>query len=257
MYLDVIGALRTFGVPYPVDLHCECRSISASNASISSQYEELRSQSNPQSVVPSRPSAARSPPRAHSAPVGAPPTFIVIPKQLSFWGNYNYGDCVTAEEAFAKACSNPETFITEDDVIAWATRHGVLNGAGLTPVMTWMQTDGFPSGDVTYDDGSYSAVEWTNAYALQSAIFQGPVKLCIAGTSSTPPGSRPTASPAGSRPDITRTPATTTAPRCAVTDPSPGWPGSSASRSRPGSTERRRATRCSPGIPSGSSTCPR
>ncbi len=113
--------------------------------------------------------------------VAAPPTYIVIPRQLSFWGNYNYGDCVTAEEAFAKACSNPETFITEDDVIAWATRHGVLNGAGLTPVMTWMQTDGFPSGDVTYDDGSYSAVEWTNAAALQSAIFQGPVKLCIAG----------------------------------------------------------------------------
>ena len=117
----------------------------------------------------------------YSAPVGAPPTFIVIPKQLSFWGNDSYGDCVSAEEAFAKACSNPEAFIAEDDVIAWATRHGVLNGAQLPTVMTWMQTDGFPSGDVTYDDGSYSAVEWTNAAALQSAIFQGPVKLCIAG----------------------------------------------------------------------------
>ena len=79
--------------------------------------------------------------------VEAPPTYIVIPRQLSFWGNYNYGDCVTAEEAFAKACSNPEIFISEDDAIAWATRHGVLNGAYLTTVMTWMETDGFPSGE--------------------------------------------------------------------------------------------------------------
>jgi hypothetical protein len=117
----------------------------------------------------------------YSARVGAPPTFIVIPRQLSFWGNYNYGDCVTAEEAFAKACGNPETFISEDDVIDWATRHGVLNGAQLPPVMTWMQNGGFPSGDVTYDDGPYRAVDWTNAAALQDAIAQGPVKLCIAG----------------------------------------------------------------------------
>jgi hypothetical protein len=116
-----------------------------------------------------------------AVPVAAPPTYIVIPRQLSFWGNYNYGDCVTAEEAFAKACNNPEVFVPEDDAIAWATRHGVLNGAQLTTVMTWMQTDGFPVGTVTYDDGSYSAVDWTNAATLRSAISQGPVKLCIAG----------------------------------------------------------------------------
>jgi len=113
--------------------------------------------------------------------VAAPPTYIVIPRQLSFWGNYNYGDCVTAEEAFAKACSSPEIFIPEDDAIAWATRHGVLNGAYLTTVMTWMETDGFPDGTVTYDDGSYTSVDWTNAGTLRSAISQGPVKLCIAG----------------------------------------------------------------------------
>ncbi len=47
-----------------------------------------------------------------AVPVAAPPTYLVIPQQLSFWGNDNYGDCVTAEEAFAKACNNPETFIT-------------------------------------------------------------------------------------------------------------------------------------------------
>ena len=70
----------------------------------------------------------------YSRPVEAPatpPNFIVIPKQISFWGNYNDGDCVTAEEAFAKACNNPEKFISDTEVIAWATAHGVLNGAYL------------------------------------------------------------------------------------------------------------------------------
>jgi hypothetical protein len=115
------------------------------------------------------------------APVGAPPSFIVIPKQISFWGNYNDGDCVTAEEAFAKACNNPEIFISEAEVIAWATKYGVLNGAYLTQVMTLMQNDGFPDGLLTYDDGPYYSVDWTNAGTLQSAISQGPVKLGVAG----------------------------------------------------------------------------
>ena len=59
------------------------------------------------------------------------------------WGNDVHGDCVTAEEAFAKACNSPEIFISEADVIAWATRHGVLEGANLTEVMTWMQNRRF------------------------------------------------------------------------------------------------------------------
>ena len=110
----------------------------------------------------------------------APPNFIVTPKQLSMWGNDVHGNCVTAEEAFAKACNNPEIFISDDDVIAWATRHGVLEGAYLYQVMTWMEDGGFPDGSFTYDDGSYSSVDWTNAGTLQSAISQGPVKLGIA-----------------------------------------------------------------------------
>jgi hypothetical protein len=75
---------------------------------------------------------------------GAPPNHIVIPQKISFWGNFYDGDCVTAEEAFAKACNNPEIFISDSEVIAWATRHGVqgvgkvLHDAGAggdTPVM--------------------------------------------------------------------------------------------------------------------------
>ena len=112
--------------------------------------------------------------------VGAPPTFIMKPQHISMWGNDVHGDCVTAEEAFAKACNNPEVFITDAEVISWATSHGVLEGAYLTDVMTWMQNDGFPEGPVTYDDGPYSSVNWTDAATLQSAISRGPVKIGVA-----------------------------------------------------------------------------
>ena len=127
----------------------------------------------------------------HVAVAGAPPNFITIPSQLSFWGNYNNGDCVTAEEAFAKACNSPEIFISEDEVITWATNNGVLNGAYLPQVLNWMQTvgGGFFQNEYTYDDGpgpsppvspAYS-VDYTNSATLQSAISQGPVKLGVAG----------------------------------------------------------------------------
>jgi hypothetical protein len=116
----------------------------------------------------------------HPALVGAPPTFIMIPKRLSMWGNDVHGDCVTAEEAFAKACNNPEIFISAAKVIKWATKHGVLEGANLPPVMTWMANDGFRKGQLTYDDGPYYSVDWTNAGTLQSAISLGPVKIGIA-----------------------------------------------------------------------------
>jgi hypothetical protein len=99
---------------------------------------------------------------------------------MSSWNNYVYGDCVTAEEAFAKALEAPQTFIPEATVVAWATNHGYLNGAYLTPVMTTMQTDGFPHNNKRYDDGPYNSVNWTNAGILNSAIYShGPVKLGV------------------------------------------------------------------------------
>ena len=112
--------------------------------------------------------------------VGAPPNLIMKPQRISMWGNDVHGDCVTAEEAFAKACNNPEVFISDAEVIAWATRHGVVEGAYLTQVMTWMQNDGFADGAVSYDDGPYFSVNWTNAGTLQSAISRGPVKIGVA-----------------------------------------------------------------------------
>ena len=52
----------------------------------------------------------------------APTQFAVVPPQLSFWDNNVDGDCVTAEEAFAKAVfsvmtGQPELFIPDAEVI--------------------------------------------------------------------------------------------------------------------------------------------
>ena len=97
------------------------------------------------------------------------------------WGNLFHGDCVTAEEAFAKACVSPEIFIPEGGAIDWASRHGALEGIPIIDVLNWMQTDGFQTGLHIYDDGPYYSVDWTNSATLHSAIFQGPIKLGVAG----------------------------------------------------------------------------
>jgi hypothetical protein len=96
------------------------------------------------------------------------------------WLNATYGDCVTAEEAFAKACNNPEIFITDDTVLAWATANNVLNGADLTQVLDLMQNAGFSQDGNIYNDGPFNSVDWTNTTALQNAIAQGPVKIGVA-----------------------------------------------------------------------------
>lgn len=113
--------------------------------------------------------------------ISVPSSFLMWPVKLSSWNNYIYGDCVSAEEAFAKAAATPKTFIPEATVVSWATAHGYLNGAYLTDVMTTMQTDGFPLNKKKYDDGRYNSVNWTNAAILQSGIYShGPVKIGVA-----------------------------------------------------------------------------
>ncbi len=109
-----------------------------------------------------------------------PPQLLYLPTKLSFWGNNQYGDCVTAEEAFAKACHVPEIFISDQEVENWAKQHNVLNGATLIEVLDWMVTKGFVQGGHTYDDGPANSVNWTNAAILQNAIAHGPVKIGIA-----------------------------------------------------------------------------
>jgi hypothetical protein len=136
----------------------------------------------PRGAIPSpRHELAAAMPHIPDATISVPPSFLMWPVQMSSWNNYTYGDCVSAEEAFAKATAAPQTFIPEATVVAWATAHGYLNGANLTSVMTTMQTHGFPFNKKTYDDGPYNSVNWTNPGILQSAIFShGPVKIGVA-----------------------------------------------------------------------------
>jgi hypothetical protein len=101
---------------------------------------------------------------------------------MSMWLNGTYGDCVTAEEAFTKACHHvkPEIFITDETVKAWATKNGVLDGTDLTTVLQLMQNDGFSQDGKVYNDGKYFSVDWTNASVLRNAISRGPVKIGVA-----------------------------------------------------------------------------
>jgi hypothetical protein len=102
------------------------------------------------------------------------------PAKLSFWLNNQYGDCVTAEEAFAKACHTPEILISDAQVEKWAKHHNVLNGANLVDVLDAMTVKGFQQSGHTYDDGPHTSVDWTNPAVLQNAIAHGPVKIGVA-----------------------------------------------------------------------------
>jgi hypothetical protein len=116
----------------------------------------------------------------HIALPRVPATHLVHPSTLSVWHNDNHGDCVTAEEAFAKACHRPEIFISDGEVAKWAQGHGVYEGANLVEVLKWMQKGGFGQDGRTYDDGQYNSVNWTDDATLKSAIYLGPVKIGVA-----------------------------------------------------------------------------
>jgi hypothetical protein len=131
-------------------------------------------------AIPS-PRSALAAATPHIALAGAPPNFIMLPKTIAMWGNYYDGDCVTAEEAFAKACFSPEILISDNEAVAWATAHNVLNGAQLNDVLQWMQSGGFQQGGYTFDNGQPRSVDWTNDSTLQSAISTGPVKIGVGG----------------------------------------------------------------------------
>jgi hypothetical protein len=109
----------------------------------------------------------------------APPVsqFALVPKQLDYWGNNQYGDCVSAEEAFRCACDNPEDFIPASVVIDWARKHGVLNGADLPDVLDKQARGGFTVGQNTYNAGGKQTVDYSNEATLRSALCMGPVKL--------------------------------------------------------------------------------
>ena len=115
-----------------------------------------------------------------------PASFGVIPSQLSYWGNDVDGDCVSAEEAAAKAVwslqnTGAELFIPSSTLTSWASKYGYLNGADLTEVIETMMLDGITINGTKFTDGSPSTVDWTNLSTLQAAIATGPVKLGVDG----------------------------------------------------------------------------
>jgi hypothetical protein len=135
----------------------------------------------PRGAIPSpRHELAAAMPHVPDPKISVPASFLMWPIEMSSWDNYVYGDCVSAEEAFAKATAAPQIFIPLATVVAWAQANGYLNGASLTGVMTTMQTNGFPLNNYRYNDGPYNSVNWTNAGTLQSAIYShGPVKIGV------------------------------------------------------------------------------
>ena len=114
-------------------------------------------------------------------PSGTQPTqFLRKPSKLSFWLNDVDGDCVTAEEAFKCACSDPEVFIFDGVVERWALSRDVLNGAFLPDVIGMMHHRGFEQEGLIYGDGQHVGVDWSNANILENAIWKGPVKIGVA-----------------------------------------------------------------------------
>ena len=58
----------------------------------------------PRGAIPSpRHELAAAMPHVPDPAVSVPPSYLMWPVQMSSWNNYIYGDCVSAEEAFAKA----------------------------------------------------------------------------------------------------------------------------------------------------------
>lgn len=114
-----------------------------------------------------------------------PPQVIVVPKRLSFWGNNQYGDCVTAESVFSMAAYSTylglnEIFVTDAATIAWAKSHGYANGAQLLEVIQSMQADGIKDeGGTLRKAGKPSSVDFSNEDTLKSALAQGPVSIAI------------------------------------------------------------------------------
>lgn len=111
----------------------------------------------------------------HAAP---PAAYLVLPTTLSYWLNDEDGDCVTAEEAFNKACDG--ILIADSTVQTWASQYGFLNGADLPTVMQQMASSGFKQNGNTYNDGPFVTVDLTQWSEVASAASAGRIKIGVA-----------------------------------------------------------------------------
>lgn len=132
-------------------------------------------------------------PAFRAFPRAVPPKFtpavILAMDQMSYWLNNQDGDCVTAEECaaicvypvwYSAAGLSQRVVIDDATVRKWCQQRGYLNGANLTDVMDSMTKDGMAYNGVTYRDGPYKSVDYTDWATLTSAIYTGPVKIGMA-----------------------------------------------------------------------------
>src|SRR5260370_7681704 len=88
----------------------------------------------PRGAIPSpRSELAAAMPHVPDPKISVPPSFLMWPVQMSSWNNYTYGDCVSAEEAFAKATAAPQPFIPTTTLVPCASPHASLTGPTPTP----------------------------------------------------------------------------------------------------------------------------
>lgn len=106
-----------------------------------------------------------------------PTKVAYIPKKMTVWGNDQFGDCVSAEEAFNKDVQG--ILISDTTVIGWARQHGFLNGAMLDEVMDAMAKDGFHQDGHVYGDGGYKSVDYSREDILKAALAVGVVKIAM------------------------------------------------------------------------------
>jgi len=115
------------------------------------------------------------------AALPAPAKFLMWPSKMDVWGNDQFVDCVTAEEAFAKATAAPKVFLSDKIIEGWAKEHGVLGGGILHDVLVAMEKSGFKTSDAIYNNGPAHTVDWKNPERLHQAISSsGPVKIGVA-----------------------------------------------------------------------------
>jgi hypothetical protein len=125
--------------------------------------------------TPNHELAAARPYKAGSA---APESFLAWPMRIGSWGNESVSNSSWAEEAFAKACAEPQVFIPTDAVLFTAQQCGSSNFAAF------MQTRGFQMDGKAYLDGPFNSVNWMDAPVLNGAIADvGPVKIGVASAS--------------------------------------------------------------------------
>src|SRR5206468_4329471 len=112
--------------------------------------------------------------RSYRAGSAAPESFIAWPVAVEGWGDDTAAGSNWAEEAFAKACAQPNVFVPPHAVsLAWRE-------CGSSNFAQFMQSYGFRIDGRAYLDGPFYSVNWTNATDLNGAIANvGPVKIGI------------------------------------------------------------------------------